>query len=182
MARGRFPACIYPEPDYDAPSDIDAEILKRPYVEPYWVLALRWRVRFKYFTHSYKIWALYWICLSRVTTWLQSYEVTGWQPQPIWWKAAHQVFEELTMVLNISFTEGSMPLLLMLLQLVRAVRWQPWLSYPNSYHEIGMDVFIATGFSSSQFTRIKLRTLTMRFLSWNYHNWSKAPLWRTWSK
>ena len=38
-----FPASyIPPEPDYDAPSDIDpyAEILKRPYVEPYWVLAL----------------------------------------------------------------------------------------------------------------------------------------------
>ncbi len=146
-----------PEPDYDAPGTVDpyAEILNVQYVQPYWESALQMsqthHIKQILSTHERVI--EYTFPEAQPT--YDHFSVSGWEPATVQMKeASKEIFLKLAEVLDVEFMEGSDPYdnNVITIALSNQTSTSGVGYFPNSYYEIGMDVFIAKGYSTPQFT------------------------------
>ena len=147
-----------PEANYDMPGFIDpyAYTLNVPYTEPYWVQALEMdqpetNIVPILLDHDRVIG----FAFPELQPGYYHFGVTGWQPATDKMKVAtREILSKLEAVLDISFAEVNDPNAKNVIAIGQSLQvTSSGLSYyPNSYYEIGMDVFISTKSANPRFT------------------------------
>lgn len=155
---GGFPKDYEPPmSNYDAPTSVDPyyRILSTSYTEPYWVQSLEMpqselHIPSILFQNERKIEYTF----QQVQPGYNHFAVDGWAPSTNQMVvASREIFTKIEEILDVSFIEVSEPTGNNVIAI--ATSNQTLTSgisfYPNNYYEIGMDVFIAKGYSSPRF-------------------------------
>lgn len=85
----------------------------------------------------------------------EHFSVSGWEPATEQMKVAtREILSNIEQILNVSFVEGTAPAATNVIAVGRSnqATTAGFSYFPNNFYEIGMDVFIAKGYSSPRFT------------------------------
>lgn len=153
-----FPSSyVAPSSNYVAPNarDPSFEILKTPYSEPYWVTSLemdQWDLHIKPMLEDFDRVIHY--TFPTTLPEYDTFELTGWGPVTEEIKiATHEIFGKVEDILDITFVESNDPKAtnVIALSISNQVTTAGFSYFPNNHFEIGMDVFIANGYSNPSF-------------------------------
>ena len=149
---------VAPNGNYTSPNtkDPNYEVLLSPYTVPYWVAALemdQWDTHVTPMLEDFERVIEYTFPFTQPA--YDHYGVMGWQPATEDMQMATTVilskFEE---ILDISFVEATEATATNVISVSRSkqVITSGFSYFPNNFYEIGMDVFIAMGYSNPRFT------------------------------
>jgi hypothetical protein len=149
---------VAPNGSYSPPEaeDPSYEALLTSYTAPYWVAALEmdeWDTHITPMLQDFERVIEY--TFPDIKPAYNHYSVTGWQPATAEMRAAtREILAKLEEVLDVSFVEGTEPASTNVISVGRSIQatTSGFSYFPNNFHEIGMDVFIAKGYSNPRFT------------------------------
>ena len=143
-----------PRSDFDFPEEIDPyfEVLQTPEIDPYWAAALE--------MDQYEIFLMPMLeDFDRIIEYTfpdsqpnyEHQEIVGWAPASEKMKfATREILSGLEIILDVSFVEGTDPMATNVISIARSEQLGTagYSFYPNTYYQLGMDVFISKGFDS----------------------------------
>ena len=146
-----------PRSDFDFPEEIDPyfKVLQTPQTDPYWIAALE--------MDQYEIFLTPMLeDFDRVIEYTfpnsqpnyEHQEIVGWAPASEKMKfATRQILSELEIILDVSFVEGTDPMATNVISIARSEQLGTagYSFYPNTYYQLGMDVFISKDFDSPDY-------------------------------
>ena len=146
-----------PRSDFDFPEEIDPyfKVLQTPQTDPYWIAALE--------MDQYEIFLTPMLeDFDRVIEYTfpnsqpnyEHQEIVGWAPASEKMKfATREILSELEIILDVSFVEGTDPMATNVISIARSEQFGTagYSFYPNTYYQLGMDVFISKDFDSPDY-------------------------------
>jgi len=149
---------VAPNSNYIPPTleDPNYEALLKPYAVPYWVAALemdQWEIHVTPMLEDFGRVIEYTFPDTQPA--YDHYSVTGWQPATEEMRAAtREILAKFEEILDVSFVEGAEPAATNVISVGRSnqATTSGFSYFPNNFYEIGMDVFIAKGYSGPRFT------------------------------
>ncbi len=149
---------VAPNSNYVTPTEADPnfETLKPVYSEPYWVSSLemdQWDTHIPPMLENFDRLILY--TFPDMVPDYDTFDLTGWEPATDEMKAAtRDILSKLEDILDVTFSETSDPKAANVIAMgTSSQATTAGFSYfPNNFFEIGMDVFIAKGYASPNFS------------------------------
>ena len=146
-----------PRSDFDFPEEIDPyfKVLQTPQTDPYWIAALE--------MDQYEIFLTPMLeDFDRVIEYTfpdsqpnyEHQEIVGWAPASEKMKfATREILSELEIILDVSFVEVTDPMATNVISIARSEQLGTagYSFYPNTYYQLGMDVFISKDFDSPDY-------------------------------
>ena len=147
-----------PRSDFDFSEEIDPyfEVLQTPQTDPYWIAALE--------MDQYEIFLTPMLeDFDRVIEYTfpdsqpnyEHQEIVGWARATEKMKfATREILSKLEIILDVSFVEGTDPMATNVISIARSKQLGTagYSFYPNTYYQLGMDVFISKDFDSPEYT------------------------------